>query len=709
MTVRDQFSLSHQQQECRDIFSTRIVWSLAACLVLAGVAGAADDAAALIPRSVLFSDATHPVAALGPRGQQMAFIRKNGNERSLWLASVNAMSDARQIRNLPGEPLQCWWNFGGDQLIVQLRAPGGAHLYALQPESAELTNLTPIRRVIAKVVRVSSDLPNHILVTLNTRKRAVHDLWQINLTNGERTLVQEMSEYRQVHVDRRFRPVVGEKMRTDQGIDLIDLRQGRGAALLKSLDRDAAHAQRVIGMDRSGSQLLYVDRTGRDKSALQSLDLDSGDVTVLAEDPDVDIHPQTVVNRYTNEVLAASCYFGDVRRFALTPEVEADFVFLKRHFSCGVGVADISADGKTWLVGPFDGGPFRYHLYQKESQQVTYLFSQFSELDGHSLANRSLHVVETRDGLRLPCHLYLSPRFDRDNDGLPDRPLPTLLYVHGGPSIAYPWDGWLTNRFLQLLADRGYASLRVEFRAADGFGKELMHKGDLQWGDEVQNDLIDIARWAKQQKIAAPGKIGIWGWSFGGYSTMAAAAFNPEEFECGMALYGVSSLEQLVTQRSDDDWRTRWRRRLGDERTPAGRAVLKRQSPIEHVADVGIPLLISCGGQDDLVPHHIQTEPFVNRLNQLGKPVTYLFYPDEPHDYQQRENWLSFWSVAERFLADHLGGDFEPYGDDLGQGSLRIECGAENVSGLAERAAMIGNQAAEDRTRDCLNKTDGNS
>ena len=219
--------------------------------------------------------------------------------------------------------------------------------------------------------------------------------------------------------------------------------------------------------------------------------------------------------------------------------VRSDFALLEKHFGGPVGTIGISAQDRAWLVAPLDGGPLRYHVYQRSQQTVQPLFSAYRALDRFPLARRFARVATTRDGLRLPCHLYLPPGTDANGDGLPDAPLPTLLYVHGGPDAAYPWDSWATNRCLQLLANRGYAALRVEFRGAGGFGKSFMEQGWREWGGKSQQDLVDVAHWAVDQRIAQPEKIGIWGWSFGGFSTFATLAFYPDEFACGVAMYGA--------------------------------------------------------------------------------------------------------------------------------------------------------------------------
>src|SRR5688572_12766981 len=85
-----------------------------------------------------------------------------------------------------------------------------------------------------------------------------------------------------------------------------------------------------------------------------------------------------------------------------------------------------------------------------------------------------------------------------------DRPLPRLL---GGPTVAYDWEHWLVNRTLQLLANRGYAVVRVEFSGVEGFGKRIREAGAKQWSRKMTDDLIDALDWAikpRQKLTAAP-------------------------------------------------------------------------------------------------------------------------------------------------------------------------------------------------------------
>lgn len=660
------------------------------CLVvLSSVQASADTA--LIPRRALFADADRPVAVLCPDGERIAYIEIQDATRSAWIAPADNPEARTRVALLDGgQPLGLWWSADGQRLIVQQRVQDGVRLSSSDASGASPIDLTPIPGVSARLERLSAKLPGQALVALNDRNPRVHDLWKIDLVTAEKTLVMERPEFRAVHFDASYRPRVAEKLGRDGTLELLRRADDEWVPL-RTLDGDrtntgrapGAGVQGVVGVDAAGDVLYLVDNTGRDKSALLAVELAGGRETVLATDADADIRPIAVVDRITGRVLAATAQFDHLRRYVIDESVKSDFALLEKHFGAPVGTVGISAQDRAWLVAPLDGGPVRYRVYQRSRQTVQPLFSTYRALEQFQLAKRSERVATTRDGLRLPCHLYLPPGTDANGDGLPDAPLPTLLYVHGGPDAAYPWDSWTTNRCLQLLANRGYAALRVEFRGAGGFGKSFLEQGWREWGGKSQQDLVDLAHWAVDQRIAQPEKIGIWGWSFGGFSAFAALAFYPDEFACGVAMYGLSDLE-LFARRSSLVWRDT-AVRVGNPRTPDGLELLRRQSPLYSAERVTRPLLVTHGAKDVVVPKQ-HSDLFVSALEKHGKDVTYLVYPDEGHDYLQPESWISFWAVAEQFLHKHLGGRFEPAADDFEGANLQVPAGWKLIPELAPYA-----------------------
>ena len=121
--------------------------------------------------------------------------------------------------------------------------------------------------------------------------------------------------------------------------------------------------------------------------------------------------------------------------------------------------------------------------------------------------------------------------------------------------------------------------------------------------------------------------------------------------------------------------------RVGDFETPDGRADLLSRSPLQRVDRIVRPLLIGQGAQDPRVKQ-IESDQIVNAMRERGIPVTYMLYPDEGHGFHRPENRLAFYAVTEAFLAKHLGGRAEPFGDSLDNAVFEIPAGRDEIPGL---------------------------
>src|SRR5207244_7269613 len=127
--------------------------------------------------------------------------------------------------------------------------------------------------------------------------------------------------------------------------------------------------------------------------------------------------------------------------------------------------------------------------------------------------------------------LTLPPGAAKSGNGRPGRPVPLVLDVHGGP---WGRDSWGLNATHQLLANRGYAVLSVNFRGSTGFGKKFVNAGDREWAGKMHDDLIDAVRWAVKNQIADEHRVAIMGGSYGGYATLVGLTFTPDVFACGV-------------------------------------------------------------------------------------------------------------------------------------------------------------------------------
>jgi dipeptidyl aminopeptidase/acylaminoacyl peptidase len=294
--------------------------------------------------------------------------------------------------------------------------------------------------------------------------------------------------------------------------------------------------------------------------------------------------------------------------------------------------------------------------------------------------------IASRDGLTLPCYLTLPPGSDADGDGTPDAPVPLVLLVHGGP---WARDTYGFNSAHQLLANRGYGVLSVNFRGSAGFGKAFLNAANKQWGLKMHDDLIDAVDWAIAQGIAQAGKVAIMGGSYGGYATLAGLAFTPDVFACGVDIVGPSNLETLL-ETIPPYWAPlvkTFHERMGNPGTEEGKALLRAASPLYKADRITKPLLIAQGANDPRVKQS-ESDQIVGAMKAAGIPVTYVLYPDEGHGFARPENNISFYAIAENFLAECMGGRAEPLGDALAPASAQIVEGAQYVKGL--EAALGG-------------------
>ena len=256
--------------------------------------------------------------------------------------------------------------------------------------------------------------------------------------------------------------------------------------------------------------------------------------------------------------------------------------------------------------------------------------------------------IEARDGLVL--HSYLTLPLDVEPRGLP-----AVLLVHGGP---WARDAWGYDPEVQLLANRGYAVLQVNYRGSSGFGKAFTHAAEHEFAGRMHDDLIDGVNWLVGQGIADRDRVGIYGGSYGGYAALVGASFTPDVFAAAVSVVGPSSLVSLVRS-FPAYWRpflaSTWFRYVGDPEDPEQRADMEARSPLTRVADIRSPLLVIQGANDPRVTK-AESDQIVAALRARGVTVEYLVKEGEGHGFVKPENRLEAYGAIERFFATHLGG-----------------------------------------------------
>ena len=305
-----------------------------------------------------------------------------------------------------------------------------------------------------------------------------------------------------------------------------------------------------------------------------------------------------------------------------------------------------SADNRKWVLGfNQDDKSYEYYIYDCDTKKSTFLFHTRPLLNNYQLAHMKPISFISRDGLKISG--YLTRPLQCQN-----KKLPLVLLVHGGPFLR---DRWGYDSFVQLLANRGYTCLQVNFRGSSGYGNEFLAAGNGEWGGKMHNDLIDAVNWAIQEGIADPKKIAIYGGSYGGYAALVGATFTPNIFCCAIDYCGPSNLETLLKSIPPYWSLSQWEKRIGKLTNVE---FLKSRSPLFRIHDIKIPLLIAHGANDVRVTS-AESEQLVNALQEKGVPYEYILFKDEGHGCARFENQMKLYTKIEQFLATYLGGRYE--------------------------------------------------
>jgi dipeptidyl aminopeptidase/acylaminoacyl peptidase len=659
---------------------------------LASQPGAAD--VPLIPREVLFGNPQRAQARLSPDGKWLSFLAPVDGVLNVWVGPHDDLSKAEPVTEDKKRGIRSHdWAYDAQHILYVQDKDGDEnwHVYATNVETRATKDLTPIDGVNARIQGRSEKFPNEILVGLNDRKPQLHDIWRINIESGEKQLVQENHGVAGYVIDDDFKIRFALNF-TPFGGQVLQKPEGKGddrkwVEYLAFGPEDAMNSG-PVGFDKSGQTLYLEDSRNRNTAGLFAVDLETGEAKLVAEDPRCDVGG-ILVHPTEKYIQAVSFTYDRTEWTILDDEVKADFDYLKGVEDGEIVVSSRTLDDKQWTVAFFlDDGPVKYYRYERSPERkTTFLFNNRDDLADYPLVKMHAPVIESRDGLKLVSYLSLPPGADPDNDGRPDKPVPMVLNVHGGP---WARDAWGLNPTHQWLANRGYAVLSVNYRGSTGFGKEFVNAANNEWAGNMHDDLIDAVEWAIEEKIAQQDKVAIMGGSYGGYATLVGLTVTPDVFACGVDIVGPSSLVTLL-QNVPEYWMPFMpvmKVRVGDVDTEEGRAALLERSPLTLVDNIKKPLLIAQGANDPRVTQ-LEADQIVEAMKKKEIPVTYVLYPDEGHGFARPENRKSFNAVTEAFLAEQLGGRFEPVGKDFEGATITVPEGAGEVPGLEEALSQV--------------------
>lgn len=531
-------------------------------------------------------------------------------------------------------------------------------LFVQDADSAGLApwSLSPARGVRSFVVGMGPEGSARFFVASNQRDRRSFDLYEADA--GTRTLREVARNdglvlHWLIDTQGQLAGRVRQLVPSDGSDSLVELRQpdDQWRVLQTVGGFDSFWVQRI---DTAARRAWALSNLGRDKTALVELNLDGGEPRVLADHARVDlsqvlfdgrhgapvgyvVEPGYPEVQYLNPAggQAAQALVAQALREGQLP---APPVMIRR--SGG------SADGRrtVWRSqSDFDNAEL---LWDRQTGTVQRLNTQFKEL-AQTLSPTVPFEFKASDGRTIAGYL-VRPR------GVQGQ-VPLVVDIHGGPWARDSWQP-ATHHPRQLLVNRGYAVMQVNYRGSTGYGREHLWAGTKEYNGRLQKDIAEAVQWAVDQGVADPTRLAVLGASFGGFSVLAQLAQKPHDYRCGVNVVGVANWARALTS-FPTYWRGEhyWRRFVGDVKQPDERAEMLRNSPVSYLDQIRAPLLVVHGANDVRVLRQ-DSDDVVQALRQRGHPVDYLLFPNEGHSVSKWRNRLAMWREVEDFFADCLGG-----------------------------------------------------
>ena len=509
-----------------------------------------------------------------------------------------------------------------------------------------LAGKNPVTQVSAVVDTLEQDDRN-ILISVSA------------VNSNPTTRVDKLDVYSRVRTGVATAPVRRARFATDaagevrfaQGLDIENHSQlyyrGNNEAPWRLIndENSTGRVEWPLGFSADGRTAFLQSEMVEGPDAIVGMDLATDQRIERLRDAVVD--PRTIIYRHGDRQPEGAFLMHErlkTRFLDEKSETALQYRMLERAFpGQAVRITSATTDGKKRVVRVWsDRNPGDFYLFDSQSKEADLIFSQRSWFDPEKVAATRPVSLKSRDGLSL--HGFLTVP-----NGASVGKLPLVVLPHGGPYGLY--DEWDFDGESQLLAEAGYAVLRINFRGSGNYGRAFTQAGAQQWGRTMQDDLTDATRWAIDENIADPSRICLYGASYGAYASLMGISREPDLYRCAVGYVGVYDLELLHKEGSGaSKWMRNWTSDWIGSRDDLGSV-----SPVELATRIKAPVFLAAGGADHIAPI-VHTRRMQRSLKAAGVPVETLYFDNEGHGFYTEPHRREFYTRLLDFLSRHLGG-----------------------------------------------------
>jgi dipeptidyl aminopeptidase/acylaminoacyl peptidase len=553
----------------------------------------------------------------------------------------------RQVTNSTTESYFAVDYVPGTRQILYSADKGGNennHIYLLN-EDGTVNDLTPGDAVKASFNGWSKD-KKIMYFQSNKRDPQFFDLYKMNVGKWKEELIYKNTEGYDYAGSTRDRGILALQKSITTSENRLFLYDGMTGKIVEVSEPDKPGSYGGSGFSEDKKYFFYTTDAGREFAYLVSYEIATGKRDVLYEtDWDVagawlsenDKYRLVIINEDARYVLKIfNIATGEEVAYPEIPGtniVNVNISESEKYLMLSLGSSKTTGDIYVCEIGGSD------------LKKLTSTMNP--EIDPDNLVNAEVVRFQSFDGLEIPAIYYKPLTATRKNK------VPALISVHGGPGGQ---SGVGYNPLSQYLVNHGYAVLAVNNRGSSGYGKSFFKMDDRNHGDKDLKDCIWGKKWLQSLEYVDSTKIGIIGGSYGGFMTMAAMTFHPDEFKVGVNFFGVTNW--LRTLKSTPAWWASFRdalfKEMGDPFS-ADSVRLYNISPLFHAGNIKHPIMVLQGANDPRVLK-VESDEIVAAVKAKGVPVEYIIFPDEGHGFVKKENEIKADSQILDFLDKYLKG-----------------------------------------------------
>jgi len=524
------------------------------------------------------------------------------------------------------------------------------HLF-VRDLDGKITDITPEEGAKASFYGWSDD-DQHLYFGSNKRDPRYFDVYKMSIDDYSSELIYKDESglsFSGMSSDENYFALTKSLNTNDSDLSIYNVETGEMSKINETLSGNTAQ-----DFSKDNSTFYYTTDDGEEFSYLMSYDLISHEKKKVLEKP-WDISGSS----FTSEGKYMVVFVNEDGKNAIEVLSSETMKPIALPDFDGKSITSVAfSDDEEWMrmyVGGSNSPSdlYTYNLKSKKQNKLTNVLND--EIDVEDLVTAKVIRYPSFDGVEIPAIYYLPHQASAENK------VPAMVWVHGGPG-GQSRQGF--SSLIQYMVNHGYAVLAVNNRGSSGYGKTFYKMDDLNHGEKDLQDCVEGKNWLASQPEIDGDKIGIIGGSYGGYMTMAALTYTPEEFDVGVNLFGVTNWIRTLKSIPPywESFRESLYLELGDPYS-ADSVRLRRISPLFHTEKVTKPLIVLQGAQDPRVLQ-VESDEIVAGVRENGVPVEYVLFEDEGHGFIKKENQIESYSRVLKFLDVYLKQETGESGDN---------------------------------------------